>query len=375
MAEENGVRFCDACGISLADGQGFQDRRALLCYNCYIKAAPSPGDKDAEAAKGDKPSPLATGTFSEAAEGGEPTQRVGSRFGRGTRIFLTLACLALLAVTLYPPWTYTFQSQGISQVTNPGPRAFLFLPPAPELGYLYSGVHLDYGRLLVEWLCIGALSALLLIVVRISPREWFSARGRRIAGWSRKHKAVLLAAVVVAAVGLVLWFSPWFWHWVRRSEVIVDATTDLMWTASVSEPMHFDEVNKYVQNLRAGGYDDWRLPTEQDLKTLLRKEFRTTEWELLPGPALRDEFSTPIDGYVWSGSRVEHQTSLGRYAPDPTDPLVMNLWNGWVFNGRDCGAYVRAARGRAKVEVGPSPKDAAAIDKLLREIEKDATEK
>jgi len=51
MAEEKGVRFCDACGVSLPDGQGRQVGRVLLCENCHTPAKPSPGDKDADAVK------------------------------------------------------------------------------------------------------------------------------------------------------------------------------------------------------------------------------------------------------------------------------------------------------------------------------------
>jgi len=51
MAEEKGVRFCDACGVSLPEGHGRQVGRVLLCENCHAQDTPAPGDKDADAVK------------------------------------------------------------------------------------------------------------------------------------------------------------------------------------------------------------------------------------------------------------------------------------------------------------------------------------
>ncbi|MBE3068857.1 MAG: hypothetical protein IMZ66_01335 [Planctomycetes bacterium] len=58
MAEEKGVRVCNACGVSLSDGQGRQIGRALLCDNCHTPAKPSPGYSAADALKASFSSPI-----------------------------------------------------------------------------------------------------------------------------------------------------------------------------------------------------------------------------------------------------------------------------------------------------------------------------
>ncbi len=40
---------------------------------------------------------------------------------------------------------------------------------------------------------------------------------------------------------------------------------DLMWEKDTQEAMDWDEAMKYAKNLRLGGYDDWRLPTIEEL--------------------------------------------------------------------------------------------------------------
>jgi hypothetical protein len=183
-----------------------------------------------------------------------------------------------------------------------------------------------------------------------------------------------------------------------------------MWTASVSEPLLFEQAQEYVRNLRAGGFDDWRLPTGQEIQTLIRPATseeidrliaqtaaaetapatrksayddiltelgaqptqpaapqppapakpaadpnliglgpaRSPPAEVAPAvqsrPALRDEFAVPEIGFVFAGN------TSGAHHPD--GPLVMNLRNGRVFNGQGYGAYVRAVRGKPKVQIG-----------------------
>ncbi|HRQ71152.1 MAG TPA: DUF1566 domain-containing protein [bacterium] len=58
---------------------------------------------------------------------------------------------------------------------------------------------------------------------------------------------------------------------VDNEELVVDLKTGLMWQRSCSEK-EFEwrnEVEKYVEDLRLGGFSDWRLPTIEELKTLV----------------------------------------------------------------------------------------------------------
>ena len=91
----------------------------------------------------------------------EPKQQVGpsaslaSRFKRRVPVVALLICATL---TLFPPWVYTFSRVGMATVKKPAPRAFIFLPPSPEVSNERYGVGLDGKRLLVEILAICLLA-------------------------------------------------------------------------------------------------------------------------------------------------------------------------------------------------------------------------
>jgi hypothetical protein len=68
-------------------------------------------------------------------------------------VLIVLACLV-------PPWQYTFQAQGISQVVKPAGYNFLFTPPEPERDNVRFGIQVDFGRLGTEILVIIILAGL-----------------------------------------------------------------------------------------------------------------------------------------------------------------------------------------------------------------------
>lgn len=70
-----------------------------------------------------------------------------------TGAFIVLACLV-------PPWEYTFQAQGISQVRKPAGYSLLFVPPDPERDNVRFGVAIDLGRLGTELLMISVIGGL-----------------------------------------------------------------------------------------------------------------------------------------------------------------------------------------------------------------------
>jgi hypothetical protein len=61
----------------------------------------------------------------------------------------------LAANLLFPPWIYTFQSQGISRVTIPAGYAAVFAPPEPRTSGYIHGVSIDVTRLVVQTLAIS----------------------------------------------------------------------------------------------------------------------------------------------------------------------------------------------------------------------------
>lgn len=70
---------------------------------------------------------------------------------------------------------------------------------------------------------------------------------------------------------------------------ITDNATGLMWEAETGnrgEICLFSDAEKYASTLRLGGYDDWRLPSIGQLKTLLDEQYQpriNTIFECKPG--------------------------------------------------------------------------------------------
>lgn len=72
---------------------------------------------------------------------------------------------------LFPPWTHTYQIQGISQVRTPAGYAFLLSPPEPELSpdgtrSRLRGIALDWSRMMAQ---LG-------VVVSVMGVFWYIAR-------------------------------------------------------------------------------------------------------------------------------------------------------------------------------------------------------
>jgi hypothetical protein len=53
-----------------------------------------------------------------------------------------------------------------------------------------------------------------------------------------------------------------------REELVVDLRTGLMWAPAPDRDTTWEQANNYAQNLRAGGFSDWRLPSRQELGSL-----------------------------------------------------------------------------------------------------------
>lgn len=69
---------------------------------------------------------------------------------RSQIITLSLAGIALIINFLFPPWVYTFQAQGISQVRNPAGYALIFTPPSARHSNILNGVAVDTARLVAQ---------------------------------------------------------------------------------------------------------------------------------------------------------------------------------------------------------------------------------
>jgi hypothetical protein len=59
---------------------------------------------------------------------------------------------------------------------------------------------------------------------------------------------------------------------------ITDLNTGLMWQKDESEEMNLEDALKYCEELKLGGYDDWRLPNMKEIPTLFNLNFTDGLW-------------------------------------------------------------------------------------------------
>ncbi|MBR4532267.1 DUF1566 domain-containing protein [bacterium] len=129
--------------------------------------------------------------------------------------------------------------------------------------------------------------------------------------------------------------------------------TDLEWSDKSSNEMNWQSAINYCKNLNEGGYNDWRLPNIDELRTLIQNHSGTQSGGYCPisekaGLAWRDRtsgcdgrsgsnFSKLGDtGWFWSSSAL---------SDDLRHAWVVNFGNGYVINYRKGdGRYVRCVR-------------------------------
>ena len=138
---------------------------------------------------------------------------------------------------------------------------------------------------------------------------------------------------------------------------ITDAVTGLMWEGNQNpEKMTWREAIEYCKSLRLAGYEDWRSPSIEDLRTLYEKRNPTVGlWgglrtlgqriaNILLGKAAADYdlalgLRDMMIGYYWSS------TTYVYYSPG-------RAWNPYFYLDHDHGAYesyryyARAVRGK-----------------------------
>lgn len=118
---------------------------------------------------------------------------------------------------------------------------------------------------------------------------------------------------------------------------IRDPLSGLEWCGSLSSTdMSFEKALAYVAELDIGGRD-WRLPTMQELESLLDSTALVDDPKASPFP-LKEPFNAQRSGYLHSGTLVKEGGK---------ENYVMNVRNGHIFNGAGYECYVRAVRTRS----------------------------
>ncbi len=130
-------------------------------------------------------------------------------------------------------------------------------------------------------------------------------------------KKVLL---FLASVGLLV-----------SGDVVVHNKTGLSWQdnrSATSEKVTYEEAEKFCENLKAGKYNNWRMPTLQELSSIVDY----TKYN----PAILDGFSSGGSVYYWSSTP---------YIGDSDKVWGINFKTGATdANGKNYTRHIRCVR-------------------------------
>jgi len=114
----------------------------------------------------------------------------------------------------------------------------------------------------------------------------------------------------------------------REDGTIFDTKTKLLWQRVPSDDTYtWEEAYKYCKSLTLGGYNDWRLPTLEELRTLIDKRHE---------PTICPIFECKLDWYWSSTSDTDF----------PAIVWLVYFGYGYASNDdKDTHIYVRAVRG------------------------------
>ena len=111
---------------------------------------------------------------------------------------------------------------------------------------------------------------------------------------------------------------------------VTDTSTMLMWQQKSAGKMSWEEAIKYCEDLRLGGYNDWRVPNRSELISLVD--------DTKHNPAIDTiTFPDTVSSYYWSSATYALGTGLA---------WCVDFYFGLVDYGSKSGSlYVRAVRG------------------------------
>jgi len=131
---------------------------------------------------------------------------------------------------------------------------------------------------------------------------------------------------IVAMLGLSIALLADF---TREGDIVKDSVTKLEWQDdNVTDTMEWQEAIEYCEDLVLGGYDDWRLPNINELKTIID----------------RSRYNPTIV------SAFEHTGSRGYWSSTTDENGHEGAWFVFFYNGdvyygsKDVNYYVRCVR-------------------------------
>ena len=124
-------------------------------------------------------------------------------------------------------------------------------------------------------------------------------------------------------------------NFVKKGDVVIDKDRKLMWQddkAVINNKMTWQQARKYCKNLNLAGFSDWRLPTIQELNTIIDSDRYN--------PAIAKEFkNVRSKWYEWYWTNTFCADNSYR-------AWKLNFYDGYDFNlyNKNKNGYVRCVR-------------------------------
>lgn len=118
----------------------------------------------------------------------------------------------------------------------------------------------------------------------------------------------------------------------NKDGIVIDIQTGLMWERSPHERRYiWEDAQKYCKRLSLGGYADWRLPSKEELLSIVDENRK----DLTIDPIFRC-----FSASYWSSTTGGDNMSI---------VWPVNFYNGHVYSiNKSISCYVRAVRGEMK---------------------------
>ena len=136
---------------------------------------------------------------------------------------------------------------------------------------------------------------------------------------------------------LIIWLGLLIFCHAANAELVVngdgtvtDTETGLMWQQDEAGYMNWEESLAYCENLKLAGYDDWRLPNINELRSLV--DYST--------------YNPTIDTYAFPNATSSYYWSSTTYFYSNGNAWPVYFLDGYVHHSSKSDSYyVRAVRG------------------------------
>jgi len=92
-------------------------------------------------------------------------------------------------------------------------------------------------------------------------------------------------------------------NFIKKGDVVIDKDRKLMWQddkAVINNKMNWQQARKYCKNLNLAGFSDWRLPTIQELNTIIDLDRYN--------PAIAKEFKNVKSERYWTNTSYAYNS-------------------------------------------------------------------